>query len=263
MRKESSEREPRASLESDGRLGSNFSRKMLTKVDDLSEDSRPPSAVHTSRSQKKDMQPNPEPTFQANGPLPNSLKFEQVCSIPLTNLIGKFLRELVANGKSFSLELILDDTPDGAAQIASLLQESRFAYKYGDRFALRAQEEHIKAEYQALKQSLFQRQMQGARTHQRLVVEDYQKIPDSKREEIEQLLSRSRLRDSYRVLDGKTYSDTASLPLTPNKQAPILFPSDSGTVPGLTVFKQLQASLCSPDGHRPTNDSLHSGGRPN
>jgi hypothetical protein len=149
----------------------------------------------------------------------NTVRFEEICSIPLTNLISKFLRDLVAAGKSFSLELKLDDTPDAMAQVGHLLKESRHAYKYSDRLSLRQQDEHVRSEFNHMKHSIFSKSIAHAtgKAHQRLVVEDYQLIPEDRRDEIEQILTRSRARDSYRILDNKTGSENPSVMESPSR----------------------------------------------
>lgn len=149
----------------------------------------------------------------------NTVRFDEVCSIPLTNLIGKFLRDLVSAGKTFSLVLQLDKTPDALAQVNHLLRESKFASKYADRLSLRQHDEFVRNEYFALKTSLMNQGSLISRpvTHQRLVVEDYQKIPEAKREEIEHILSRSRARESFKVLDGRTFTEQVSVAYSPDR----------------------------------------------
>jgi hypothetical protein len=149
----------------------------------------------------------------------NTVRFDEICSIPLTNLISKFLRDLVAAGKSYSLELRLDDTPDAMAQVGHLLKESRHAYKYSDRLSLRQQDEHVRSEFNQMKHSIFSKSIAHAtgKPHQRLVVEDYQLIPEDRREEIEQILTKSRARDSFRILDNKTCSENPSVMESPSR----------------------------------------------
>ena len=189
----------------------------------------------------------------------NTVRFDEICSIPLTNLIGKFLRDLVASGKTFSLELKLDKTPDAAAQINNLLKESRYAYKYSDRLSVRAQEDHVRSELLQVRQSITSRTHLGghlpARPHQRLVVENYSKIPEYKRDEIENILGRSRARGSFKVVDGKTFSENGSV-----SPSPVRSRFDSSAIqvhePGVkpstfNVYRQVQPLIVGPAGSEP------------
>ena len=180
----------------------------------------------------------------------NTIKFDEICSIPLTNLIGKFLRDLVASGKTFSLELRLDSTPDGAAQIDTLLKESKFAYKYSDRLSVRAQEEGLRGETANGRQSITSKSLiplpnlLTSKSHQRLVIENYSNIPEIKREEIESILARSRVRDSVKIIDGKTYSETGSVMASPYRsryESSAVQQPDSTLKPSsFSVYKSIQ-----------------------
>lgn len=121
----------------------------------------------------------------------------------------------MAAGKTFSLELKLDDTPDDIAQVGNLLKESRFAHKYSDRLSIRNQDDHVRSEFNHLRSTIQSKSAFGGSTtqkqHQRLVVEEYQKIPESKRTEIENILHRTKARDSVKILDSKTYSVNPSV----------------------------------------------------
>lgn len=162
----------------------------------------------------------------------NTVRFEEICSIPLTNLISKFLRDLVVAGKTFSLELKLDDTPDGIAQVGNLLKESRFAHKYSDRLSVRNQDEHVRSEFNHFKSTFQSKSNFGGgatshKQHQRLILEDYQKIPEERRGEIENILHRTKARDSIQILDSKTYSENPSVMGTPSRSR-----FDSSSNPG-------------------------------
>jgi hypothetical protein len=136
-------------------------------------------------------------------------------------MISKFIRDLVVEGKSFSMEIIVEDSSEGASAVEELIKCSKFAHKYTDRMSLRTQEEYIRAEYQSMKDSYFKRDKDSSsslfRNHKRLIVNEYQKIPEEGREEIERMLVRSRGRESFRVMDSSKLlaSDSISYIDTP------------------------------------------------